>query len=165
MAAPTLTIHPVTDNTGSPLVGSQISTLDFGNVQAGYWSDAKAIIIRFSGNTVNSLKLWLNDTVSTGANTDVSTGNGWSHYYNIDSSWQDPDAITDLMKAGTNVDLNGNTWVQIDESEPGSSNFETDTTTTDPEDSDYIYLSISPDSGAGAGVTTDWSLRASYLYP
>lgn len=165
MAAPTVTWYPVTDNGGSPSKGSSITELDFGNVQAGYWSDAKAVVATFTGNTANTLKFWLNDTVSLGGNTDVSASANWNHYYTIDNDWQDIDNITDNMKAGTSADLNGNTWVVLPESEPGSSNFVTDTISSVPDDTDYIFLAIRPPSDAGDGVTDHWGYRLSFLYP
>ena len=165
MAAPTVTWYPVTGS--SPSKGSSITVLDYGNVQAGYWSDAKAIVATFTGNTCNTLKFWLNDTQATGGNTDVSSGaaSPWKHYYNIDASWQDPDNITDAMKAGTAADNNGNTWVALPESEPGSSNFENSSIGSVPGDTDYIYLAVQPPADAGDGVTENWGYRCSFLYP
>lgn len=167
MAAPTVTWYPVTDNGGSPQKGSSISVLDYGNVQAGYWSEAKAIVATFTGNTCNTLKFWLNDTSATGGNTDVSSGatKPWKHYYNIDASWQDPSGLSDDVKAGTSVDDNGNTWVTLPESEPSASNFENSSIGSVPGDTDYIYMAIQPPSNAGDGVTENWGYRLSFLYP
>jgi len=167
MAAPTVTWYPVTDNTGSPLKGSAITVLDFGNVQAGYWSSAKSVVATFTGNTANTLKFWLNDTQATGGNTDVSKDatSPWNHFYIIDNDWQDPDGITDAMKAGTSPDTNGNTWVFLPETEPGSSNFVNSTIAAAPGDTDYIFLAVQPPSNAGDGVTENWGYRLSFLYP
>jgi hypothetical protein len=167
MAAPTITWYPVTDNGGSPQKGSSISVLDFGNVQAGHWSDAKAIVATFSGNTANTLKFWLNDTVATGGNTNVSASapSPWNHYYTIDDDWMDPDNVTDTMKAGGATDPNGNTWGVLPESEPGSSNFVNSSIASVPDDTDYIFLAVQPPSDAGDGVTENWGYRISYLFP
>jgi len=165
MAAPTVTWYPVTDNSGNPQKGSSISVLDYGNVQAGYWSDAKAIVATFTGNTCNTLKFWLNDTAASGGNTDVSSSAGWNHSYSIDASWQNPGNITNDMKSGSTTDANGNTWVTLPESEPSASNFENDSITSVPGDTDYIYLAFQPPSNAGDGVTDSWGYRLSFLYP
>ena len=164
MAAPTVTWYPVTDNIGSPLKGSSITVLDYGNVQAGYWSAAKAVLATFTGNSANTLKFWLNDTASTGGNTDISASNNWDHSYTINNNWQDPDGITDAMKEGTSTDANGSTWATLPESEPGSSNFVNSSVTTGS-DTDYIYLGLRPPSNAGDGVTENWGYRLSFLYP
>jgi len=161
MAAPTVTWSNVTG--GSPSKSS-ISTLDFGNVQAGYWSDAKVVVATFGGNSANTLKFWLNDTVSTGGNTDVSSGASWEHRYAIDASYIDPSTIVDNVKSGSSADSNGNTWGVLPETEPGTSNFETTTVSADS-DTDYIFLAIQPPAAAGDGVTENWGYRLSYLYP
>ena len=164
MAAPTVTWYPVTDNSGSPLKGSSITVLDYGNVQAGYWSDAKSILVTFTGNSANTLKFWLNDVASTGGNTDVSASNNWDHSYTVDNDWEDPDGITDAMKEGTATDGNGNTWATLPESEPGSSNF-VNSSVSSGNDTDYIFLAVRPPSNAGDGVTENWGYRLSFLYP
>lgn len=162
MAAPTITWFPYT--LASPgTEGSVITVLDFGNVQAGFWSDAKCIIARFTGNTANTLKFWLNDTAATGGNTDVSTN--WDHYYAIDTTYIDPSGVIDNMKVGGEVDANGNTWAVLPESEPGGSNFEVSTTGGPPGDTDFIYLALRPPANAGDGLTENWGYRLSFLYP
>ena len=165
MAAPTVTWYPVTEVNNAPSKGSLITVLDFGNVQAGYWSTAKAIVATFTGNTCNTLKFWLNDTVSTGGNASVAAADNWKHYYTIDDTWQDPADVTDSMKAGSTTDPNGNTWAVLPEAEPNSSNFITSTISSVPDDTDYIYLAIQPPSNAGDGVTENWGYRLSFLYP
>lgn len=164
MAAPTVTFYPVTG--GTPTKGSSITVLDYGNVQAGYWSAAKSVVATFTGNSANTLKFWLNDTTATGGNTDVSKDatSPWKHYYNIDATYQDPSTVTDAMKAGTAADNNGNTWVFLPEAEPGASNFET-TTVSSGGDTDYICMAVQPPSDAGDGLTENWGYRLSFLYP
>lgn len=162
MAAPTITWREWTGTSpGSP---STITVLDYGNVQAGYWSDAKAITAQFSGNSANTLKFWLNDTVATGGNTDVSSSNNWTHNYAIDATYQNPTSVTDNMKSGSSTDNNGDTWAQLPESEPGSSNFD-NTTVTSGSDTDFIFLAVQPPSNAGDGLTENWGYRLSFLYP
>ena len=168
MAAPTVTWYPVTDNSGSPQKGSAITVLDFGNVQAGYWSDVKAIVATFTGNSANTLKFWLNDTSATGGNTNVSQSapSPWKHQISIDDDWWDPDdpQITDSVKAGTSSNPLGEDFQAIDESEPSSSNFIT-TSVNDGDDTDYIYLCLQPPSDSGDGITENWGYRISYLFP
>jgi len=166
MAAPSVTWYPVTDSTGSPSKGSLITVLDFGNVQAGYWSDCKCVVATFSGNTCNTLKYWLNDMASTGGNTNIAASAGWVHKYACDSTWTDPTTFTDANKAGTAEYRTGRSTATLPEAEPGSSNFTDNTTTvTDPDDTDYIFLAVQPPSDAGDGVTENWGYRLSFLYP
>lgn len=173
MAAPTVTWYPVTDNSGSPLKGSAITVLDYGNVQAGYWSAVKAVLATFTGNSANTLKFWLNDTQSTGGNTDVSASNSWTHNYHINNSWTNPAAISsDTIKAGSaDIDIATNgmpgtnkRFAVLGETEPVASNFE-NTSISAGADTDYIYMCVRPPSNAGDGLTENWGYRCSFLYP
>jgi hypothetical protein len=166
--APTVTFYPVTDNGGSPQRGSAITVLDFGSVQAGRLSAAKAFQVCYAGEAglvVENQKIWLNDTVATGGNTDVSQANGWDHFMSIDDSWFNPLAsgITDAVKAGAANPL-GNNFVRTPESEPASSNFVNASVSGALCYSDYVYTCVRPPSDAGAGVTENWGWRASFTY-
>jgi hypothetical protein len=171
MSAPTVTWYPFTDNgSGSSVAGSAISVIDFGSVQAGYWSDVKCVRALFSGNTANTLKFWLNDTVATNSSASVSVSASatapWKHYYAIASGWFNPASVTDAMKAGgTNTLQNGVNFTALPESEPSSSNFVTTTIASAGTYTDYIYLCLQPPSSAADGLTSDFGYRLSFLYP
>lgn len=167
MAAPTITWYAATGTTMTP---SLISTLSYGNVQAGYWSSAEAVYATFS-SSANTLKFWLNGTSATvnGTGVSVSSSNGWTHKYAISPNYQNPANVTTQMMAGSVVDGNGKTWASMPESEPASSNFQTTTVgnsgTGAGGNTDFIYLAANPPSNAADGLYTGWSFRLSFLYP
>ena len=150
--APTVSWYEVTGATPSY---SLITTLSYGNVQAGYWSSAKTIVAKFTGDSANTLKFWLNDTASTGGNTDVSSSASWKHTYLIDDNYTDPSTVTDSTKNG---------WDTLEETQPTSSNFVT-TSLSDGDYTDFINLAVQPPGSAGDGLTKDWGYRLSFLYP
>jgi hypothetical protein len=173
--APSVTWYPVTDSSGSPVKGSAITVVDYGNVQAGYWSNAKAVVATFSGaNSVSDLKFWLNDVQSSGGNSSVAA---WTHTDMINAGWTNPANITNTQKG----DVTGNSndifsqpaggdspgrrkFGVLPQTEPSSSNFVNSTLSSLPADTDYIYLAVQPPSNAGDGVTDSWGYRLSFLF-
>ena len=150
--APTVSWYEVTGGTPSYAL---ITKLSYGNVQAGYWSPAKSIVAKFVGDSANTLKFWLNDTASTGGNTDVSAAASWKHTYLIDDDYLDPATVTDSTKNG---------WDVLEEVQPTSSNFVT-SSLSDGDYTDFINLAVQPPGSAGDGLTKDWGYRLSFLYP
>lgn len=173
--APSVTWYPVTDNAGSPQKGSAITVVDYGNVQAGYWSNAKAVVAYFSGaNSISDLKFWLNDTQSSGGNSSVAA---WTHSAMINSGWTNPANITNTQKGDVTGDTNAifstptgvpypgtRKFGVLPQTEPSSSNFQNTTLSDLPKDTDYIYLAVQPPSNAGDGVTDSWGYRLSFLF-
>jgi hypothetical protein len=173
MAAPTVTWYSITDNAGIPTKGAAITVLDYGNVQAGYWSAVKAVVATFTVNSANTLKFWLNDTESTGGNTNVSSTANWTHFYHVNNTWTNPAAIaSDTIKAGSaDIDVattgmpgTNKRFAALGEVEPSVSNFENPTIVAGA-DTDYIYMCVRPPSNAGDGLTENWGYRCSFLYP
>ena len=140
MAAPTITWYKYTD--AGP-TETQITVLDYGNVQAGDWSDALVIRALFSGSA-NSLRFWLYDTTAdnNGSSVNVGNANGWIHNYTIYDTYLNPSTIDDNVKSGSTPDANGQTWGQMPESQPADS-------------SDWVNSSVG-DQGAGTGGYTDY---------
>lgn len=161
MAAPTIAWYRVT---GASPSRALITILDYGNVQAGYWSDVRVIQAYFTGNSANTLKFWLNDTAATGGNVNVANSNNWQHHYAIDYTYIDPAGLSDAVKAGSSADSNGRTWTDLPETEPVASNFE-NTTVNSGAYTDYVFMAIQPPSNAGDGLTEAWGYRLSFLYP
>lgn len=166
MAAPTITwyYYEGAGQTETP-IGAGLP-LDYGNVQAGHFSDAKAIRAKFSG-TANTLKFWLNDIDSNKGN--IGNADGWTHNFAIDTTYSDPiaTAFDDDVKNGTD-DIPGLSGVKMNtlgESEPLSSNFEKTTIDNANDYTDFIYLTIQPPSDADDGIHNSFSYRTSFLYP
>lgn len=167
MAAPTITWYPVTNNGGSPQRGNAITIIDFGNVEAGYWSDVKCVQAGFTGNSARTLKFWLNDTASTGGNQNVSSSASWKHRLSINTNFFNPAdvQITADVKNGTATNPVGENFATTPETEPSSSNFGDEYTVASGAYTKYIYLCLQPPSNASDGLTQDWGFRLSFLYP
>ena len=128
-------------------------TCDYGTVTAGSWSPAKAHAGSFTQNA-DTLKFWLNDYTDDSRAADLGSGQSWVHKRRIDSTWTDPAGISDATKA---------TWTTLEESEPGSSNFQ-NSSVTGGNKTDYIYTAVQPPAAAAAGTWDEWSYRLKFAY-
>lgn len=146
MAAPTVTCYPVTGTACTK--GSAQTQVDYGSVLAGADSPVKGMVYTPSGNSLSSVKFWMqanfpdtNLTHRTKAQTACT-----------DPSTMDPDdsgfADTPTSEAG-GVDI-------VDGS--GS------TTVADGADSERVYSGVKVGAGAADGQNT-CNMRLSYQYP
>lgn len=165
MAAPTVTWHEVTGPDGAPVAGGSITNMPFGSVLAGQYSPVKCAVMKFVGNNADTLKLWLNDTVSAGASgtTDVSSSAGWIHRY------MKKVGGTGGTLVGTNyVDPTGetpsDTWGDGVTPESEGTGVALSDIIADGDYSDYIYLTVKPPVSANDGITDSWGWRVSFNY-
>jgi len=170
MAAPTVTWYNST-GASSPPTDTQITILDYGNVQAGDWSDAMSIFARFSGSA-NSLRFWLYDTTADNNGNSVGIGSGanWDHSYTIFDTYINPLNVDDDVKTGTNPDANGQTWGTMPEAQPADSSDWVNSSvgnqgTGTGGDTDYVFLAAKPPGDAPDGLIDQWGFRLSFLYP
>lgn len=168
MAAPTITWYKYT---GSGPTQTQITVNDYGNVQAGEWSDAQVLRASFSGSA-NSLRFWLYDPSGRVNSTDVNVGatGNWNHRYAIDSTYVNPTSITAAMKAGSTADPNGNMWEVVPETQPADSSAWENPSVGNQSTgtggfTDYIFMAVQPPGTATDGYTDSFGFRCSFLYP
>jgi len=166
--APTITWYKLT---GTGPTQTQITAVDFGNIQAGDWSDAVAIRANFS-SSANSLRFWLYDTSGRVQSTDVNVGasGNWEHRYAISDTYINPTNITAAIKAGSTADPNGKIWALLPESQPSDSAQWVNSSVGDQGtgtggNTDIIFLAVRPPGTATDGLTDSWGYRLSYLYP
>ncbi len=186
MAAPTITWYKCegAESGGEPASENAISVVDYGSVQAGYWSDMICIRAGVTGNMIHTMKYWLHDkdgSSTTGA-YDVSTS-GWQHSYSVHQNYTDPSTCTDDNKpAGQTFPPTATRAVLDVTTEPTTANITAggagkntsndkvgvgtppDGSTLQPK-TDFIYLAVFPNASAPDGVIQGWSYRKSFLYP
>ncbi len=184
MAVPTITWYYYTGVSGSQVENAVGGTLDYGNVQAGYWSNMIALRAKVIGSTIHTIKFWLNDKVSTaGGSGNYPVDTDWEHTYSLQYAYANP------ADADSPVDPDTNDHKTASHTFPGSITRLAMPITDEPatknitcqdrldnkvgpsgsggvEDyTDYIYLAVKPASDAPDGNIEGWSYRCSFLYP
>ena len=181
MSAPTIELHMVTDNGGSPqnnalptfAVAPYAEYIPFGNVQAGFFSAVKVMRATFTGNGANTIKFWMSTWSAPIGNSSVAYEHQenaelkWDHMLKISPTWVNPlsAGITDGVKSGdADIPTVGGRFGRTPESEPAESNFVNDTVAENGS-TDFIYMCLRPAALSEDGITSGWGFRLSFLYP
>ena len=148
MAAPTVTVYPVTGSDPSPVKGAGITQIDFGSVVAGNDSSCSCIVYTPSGNSISTAALW-NQSDFVDANIDP--------YHLAQLAYQNPAGFA-IASGFTTLPISAITGTSIDEGGTGND------TIADGNDSEYVYFIIRVGAGAADGAD-QCTARLSYNYP
>ena len=148
MAAPTVTIYPVTGVDASPAKGSAVTSLDFGNVIAGNESSCKCIVYTTSGNSISTCTLW-NQSDFVDANIDP--------YHLVQIAYQNPVGFV-IASSFATLPTSAPAGTSVDEA---TSN---DDQIANLGDSEYVYFIIQVGASAADGADS-CTARLSYNYP
>lgn len=159
MAAPVITWYKHTS--ASDTTGTQITTLDFGTVNAGSWSTAQCIRAHLSASsttTVSSVRFWMYDQSAklTGTNVTLRDGSkAWSFVGTHQAALSSKNFVLCSSGYGSPVPYYPNTSVGAGFTLPN---------VTTPGDTHYIWIGVKPNASAASGAYTGWGFQLAYDY-
>ena len=167
MAAPTITWIQYTTSLLASSVG--VSTLSFGTVTAGNYSNNKCVKVKVAGNNVTNIRLWLADSTAVVNGSPVSLGNTGRPWDFVVTATASIGGQASLFGGKGGWTAAGTTLATNYRSAPlnslgagkslgtGASN-----AVADGDTSKAAFLSVKPHASAYDGVHSGWAYQVGY---